>query len=215
MRHGTESFCDPLQMDTLLATNGTLLSKSGLRSHSERRLRAPIVSHIDYDPTPRSFDQYTWDDVAEFLPRIPPFEADLLALHFRSKIPQHAIAALFGKRQSSISYRIARGVQRIQFLLQLPRISRARLAEAVMAVSPRDVRLCLDVVETTSQTRAHARRRCSINGMMLRYDRVIRLLRDAVLSDPGIEPALRTLVLVRENPRILEKHRSRRWRRAR
>lgn len=56
------------------------------------------------------------------LDRIPEREADLIRLYYRDQMKQEQIARLFGITQAAVSYRLARGRRRIQFLQTIPEL---------------------------------------------------------------------------------------------
>ncbi len=58
--------------------------------------------------------------IEHFLPRIPPREADLITLYYRDRMKQEQIARLFNITQAAVSYRLHRGIKRIQFLCTIP-----------------------------------------------------------------------------------------------
>src|SRR5690606_22104850 len=61
------------------------------------------------------------------LERIPPREADIIDLHLRMDKRQPDSATLFGMTQAAVSYRPARGIKRIKFLLDIPDVSREQM----------------------------------------------------------------------------------------
>ena len=58
------------------------------------------------------------------LDRIPVREADLIRLYYRDQMKQEQIARLFGITQAAVSYRLARGRRRIQFLQTIPELDK-------------------------------------------------------------------------------------------
>ena len=60
--------------------------------------------------------------IEPYLDRIPPREADLIRLYYRDQMKQEQIAKLFGITQAAVSYRLARGRRRIQFLFTIPEL---------------------------------------------------------------------------------------------
>lgn len=61
------------------------------------------------------------------LERIPPREADIIDLYFLMDKRQADIATIFGMTQAAVSYRLARGIKRIKFLLDIPDVSREQM----------------------------------------------------------------------------------------
>ncbi len=60
--------------------------------------------------------------IARYLKRIPEREADLIELYHKDKMKQEQIAKLFGITQAAVSYRLHRGIRRIQFLRTIPEL---------------------------------------------------------------------------------------------
>jgi hypothetical protein len=61
------------------------------------------------------------------LERIPVREADIIELYFLMDKRQADIATIFGMTQAAVSYRLARGIKRIKFLLEIPDVSREQM----------------------------------------------------------------------------------------
>lgn len=78
--------------------------------------------------------------VVPLLDRIPTREADLIYLYFIQRKRQADIATIFGVTQAAISYRLDRGIKRIQFLLSIPPVTedelRADLPEVFPSITP-------------------------------------------------------------------------------
>lgn len=107
------------------------------------------------DPTDDELESVSEEDVAEFfassaddfesriaplLDRIPDRESDLIQLYFIHGKRQADIAEIFGVTQAAVSYRLDRGIKRIQFLLSIPQVLeeelRRDLAPVFSASSP-------------------------------------------------------------------------------
>jgi DNA-directed RNA polymerase specialized sigma24 family protein len=71
------------------------------------------VSSIDYS------------SIEKYLERIPPRESDLIKLYFKDRMKQEQIAKLFRITQAAVSYRLHRGIKRIQFLRTIPELDKA------------------------------------------------------------------------------------------
>jgi DNA-directed RNA polymerase specialized sigma24 family protein len=106
-----------------------------------------------YDRETGDFDEQTAnisdEDVADFfsgndyesqiaplLDRIPDKEADLIYLYFIQRKRQLDIATIFGITQAAVSYRLERGIKRIQFLLSIPQITEDELKADLPEVFP-------------------------------------------------------------------------------
>lgn len=63
------------------------------------------------------------ETIERYLNRIPAREADFIRLYHKDKLKQEQIAKLFGITQAAVSYRLHRGIKRIQFLRTIPELS--------------------------------------------------------------------------------------------
>ncbi len=61
-------------------------------------------------------------EIVSMLDRLPSREADIIRLHFIMQKKQVELAKIFKITQAAISYRINRAIQRIKFLLAIPKI---------------------------------------------------------------------------------------------
>jgi DNA-directed RNA polymerase specialized sigma24 family protein len=61
--------------------------------------------------------------IEKYLDRIPEREADLIERYFKHGMKQEQIARLFGITQAAVSYRLHRGIKRIQFLRTIPELN--------------------------------------------------------------------------------------------
>lgn len=74
--------------------------------------------------------------VAPLLDRIPERESDLIYLYFIQGKRQADIAEIFGVTQAAVSYRLDRGIKRIQFLLSIPQVLEEELRRDLPRVFP-------------------------------------------------------------------------------
>ncbi len=70
------------------------------------------------------------------LERIPAREADLIQLYFSQDKRQAEIAEIFGITQAAVSYRLARGIQRLQFLIAVPNVTEDAMRADLVNVFP-------------------------------------------------------------------------------
>lgn len=61
-------------------------------------------------------------EIVSMLDRLPSREADIIRLHFIMQKKQVELAKIFRITQAAISYRINRAIQRIKFLLDIPKV---------------------------------------------------------------------------------------------
>jgi DNA-directed RNA polymerase specialized sigma24 family protein len=87
------------------------------------------------------------------LDRIPVREADLIRLYYRDQMKQEQIARLFGITQAAVSYRLARGRRRIQFLQTIPELDQELFyKELSPEFISQDLEILWRMYETTCQS---------------------------------------------------------------
>lgn len=125
--------------------------------------------------------------IRRMLDQLPPREADFVDLYYFRHMNQTDIAAIFGVSQPTVCYRLKRATARIQFLLQLPDISRPDLEKAMKGFlsDPLDSSIMLLMWETTCQS--EVAKRLGVTQGMVRH-RFIRAVRQ--LKENGSLPSL-------------------------
>ena len=92
--------------------------------------------------------------IEDYLDRIPPREADLITLYYRDHMKQEQIAKLFSITQAAVSYRLHRGIKRIQFLRTIdPSLDHGQFErELAPKFSDQDREILWRMYETTCQS---------------------------------------------------------------
>lgn len=92
--------------------------------------------------------------VKKILDRLPVIEADFIDLYFFRHLRQTDIAAIFGVSQPTVCYRLQRGIQRIKYLLQVPKVDEAALRSDLRRffTDPTDIEILVLMYETTCQS---------------------------------------------------------------
>lgn len=91
--------------------------------------------------------------IEHFLYRIPRREADLITLYHRDRMKQEQIAKIFGITQAAVSYRLHRGIRRIQFLRTIPELEKDSFElELGSKFSDQDLEILWRMYETTCQS---------------------------------------------------------------
>jgi DNA-directed RNA polymerase specialized sigma24 family protein len=91
--------------------------------------------------------------IERYLDRIPDREADLITLYYRDRMKQEQIAKLFRITQAAVSYRLHRGIRRIQFLRTIPELMRDQFElELGPKFSDQDREILWRMYETTCQS---------------------------------------------------------------
>jgi len=120
------------------------------------------------------------DRVRGMLDQLPPREADFVDLYFFRHINQTDIAIIFGVSQPTVCYRLKRATSRIQFLLQLPSITRPELEEAMTGFlpDPLDAQIMVLMWETTCQSEVAKRLGVTQGLVRHRFIRAVKRMRD-------------------------------------
>jgi len=91
--------------------------------------------------------------IGGYLDRIPDREADLITLYYRDRMKQEQIAKLFRITQAAVSYRLHRGIRRIQFLRTIPELSHDQFElELGPKFTDQDREILWRMYETTCQS---------------------------------------------------------------
>ena len=99
------------------------------------------------------------EKVREILERIPPIEADFVDLYFFQHIKQTDIAAIFGVSQPTVCYRLQRAIQRVKYLLEVPKLDLMVLRQDLREffTDPLDIDIMVYMYETTCQSESAKR----------------------------------------------------------
>jgi predicted DNA-binding protein (UPF0251 family) len=103
---------------------------------------------------PDEEDLQVIDRVRKILERLPSIEADFIDLYFFKHIRQTDIAAIFGVSQPTVCYRLQRAIQRIKYLLEVPKIEVDTLRSDLKRffTDPVDIEILVLMYETTCQS---------------------------------------------------------------
>lgn len=120
------------------------------------------------------------DRVRDMLHLLPPREADFVDLYFFRHRNQTDIAGIFGVSQPTVCYRLQRAIKRVQFLLQLPKITRPELEEALTGFlpDPLDARIMVLMWETTCQSEVAKRLGVTQGLVRHRFIRAVKRMRE-------------------------------------
>lgn len=142
------------------------------------------------------------------LERIPPREADIIDLYFLMDKRQADIATIFGMTQAAVSYRLARGIKRIKFLLDIPDVSKEQMQVDLAEVffvrvggrealdgDPRtidgvhiDVQILLHMWETTCQSVVAQHLNLTQGRVRHRFFKAVARLQEAAVQNAKYEP---------------------------
>lgn len=122
--------------------------------------------------------------IERFLLRIPPREADLITLYHRDKLKQEQIAKLFGITQAAVSYRLHRGIRRIQFLRTIPELDKDRFdLELGPEFSDQDREILWRMYETTCQSEIAKQMKLTQGRVRHRFFRALSKIKDLIANE--------------------------------
>lgn len=125
-----------------------------------------------------------FDLVEPYLPRIPPRESDLITLYFRDHMKQEQIARLFGITQAAVSYRLHRGIKRIQFLRTIPELEEDIFQrELGPKFTVQDMEILWRMYETTCQSAIAKEMGLTQGRVRHRFFRALSRIRDLIEDD--------------------------------
>lgn len=142
------------------------------------------------------------------LERIPEREADIIELYFLTDKRQADIATIFEMTQAAVSYRLARGIKRIKFLLDIPDVSREQMQKDLSEVftlrplakesqdkDPRtidgihiDVQILIHMWETTCQSVVAKELNLTQGRVRHRFFKAVARLKEIAALNPKYEP---------------------------
>jgi len=125
---------------------------------------------------PDEDDVKMMEKVRTMLDLLPPVEADFVEMYFFKHIKQTDIASIFGVSQPTVCYRLYRAIDRIKFLLILPKVDvdqmRADLSKFMS--DPMDIDIMMFMYETTCQSESAKRLKVSQGLVRHRFIRSIK-----------------------------------------
>ena len=103
---------------------------------------------------PDEDDLQVIERVRKILDRLPVIEADFIDLYFFRHLRQTDIAAIFGVSQPTVCYRLQRAIQRIKYLLEVPKVDEDTLRCDLRRffTDPTDIEILVLMYETTCQS---------------------------------------------------------------
>lgn len=113
-----------------------------------------ITSFVTIFTDPDEEDLLVIDKVRKLLDQLPVTEADFIDLYFFRHVRQTDIATIFGVSQPTVCYRLQRGIQRIKYLLEVPKLDLNDLRRDLhrFFTDPMDIDILALMYETTCQS---------------------------------------------------------------
>ena len=139
---------------------------------------------IEEDDDPADTSTFDLGTIDRYLDRIPAREADFIRLYHRDKLKQEQIAKLFGITQAAVSYRLQRGIKRIQFLRTIPEL---RSEDFEREVAPmfewQDKEILWRMYGTTCQSEIAKQLGLTQARVRHRFYRSLDKIRSTIISD--------------------------------
>jgi DNA-directed RNA polymerase specialized sigma24 family protein len=113
-----------------------------------------ISSFVTIFTDPDEEDLLVIDRVRKLLDHLPVIEADFIDLYFFRHVRQTDIATIFGVSQPTVCYRLQRAIQRIKYLLEIPKLDPVDIRTNLRGFfsDPMDVEVMVLMYETTCQS---------------------------------------------------------------
>lgn len=154
-----------------------------------------------------------YSNIEKFLHRIPPRESDLIKLYYQDKMKQEQIAKLFRITQAAVSYRLHRGIKRIQFLRTIPELDKKSFdIELGPKFSEQDREILWRMYETTCQSEIAKQMGLTQGRVRHRFFRALNKIKE-LIKDEIQEKHTKVMMLmkhgvstedIRETAEILE-----------
>lgn len=122
--------------------------------------------------------------IERFLPRIPPREADLIRLYHHDKMKQEQIAKIFSITQAAVSYRLHRGIKRIQFLCTIPELEKDTFElELGPKFNEQDREILWRMYETTCQSEIAKQMNLTQGRVRHRFFRALQKIQQLIAEE--------------------------------
>jgi DNA-directed RNA polymerase specialized sigma24 family protein len=119
-----------------------------------------------------------------YLYRIPVREADLIRLYYKDKMKQEQIAKLFRITQAAVSYRLHRGIKRIQFLRTIPELEKKDFdIELGPKFSEQDIEILWRMYETTCQSEIAKQMNLTQGRVRHRFFRALGKIKELIANE--------------------------------
>jgi DNA-directed RNA polymerase specialized sigma24 family protein len=125
-----------------------------------------------------------FSEIERFLPRIPSREADLIRLYYHNKMKQEQIAKIFSITQAAVSYRLHRGIKRIQFLCTIPELEKDVFdLELGPKFNDQDREILWRMYETTCQSEIAKQMRLTQGRVRHRFFRALQKINQLIAEE--------------------------------
>jgi DNA-directed RNA polymerase specialized sigma24 family protein len=177
-------------------------SNMSSRFSNERRLGYDVEDIITDNLGPREEEDLismehnlSFQVLEPFLPRIPPRESDLIRLYYKDHLKQEQIAKIFSITQAAVSYRLHRGIKRIQFLQTIPELEKDSFDEELgPEFNDQDREILWRMYETTCQSEIAKQMKLTQGRVRHRFFRALQKI-EKLIAEEAKEKQLRVQIL--------------------
>lgn len=180
---------DPNNLSSRYSTKDRLGYDSESEAETERDQELEYLIEQQLAPEPEEelrADSHSlnFTSVSPYLDRIPPREADLIRLYHHDKMKQEQIAKLFRITQAAVSYRLHRGIKRIQFLRTIPELEQEIFElELGSKFCDQDREILWRMYETTCQSEIAKRMNLTQGRVRHRFFRALQRIKDLISEE--------------------------------
>ncbi len=123
-------------------------------------------------------------EIERYLPRIPVRESDLIRLYYHDKMKQEQIAKIFSITQAAVSYRLHRGIKRIQFLCTIPELEKDVFEiELGPKFNDQDREILWRMYETTCQSEIAKQMKLTQGRVRHRFFRALQKIQQLIAEE--------------------------------
>jgi DNA-directed RNA polymerase specialized sigma24 family protein len=156
------------------SSNGSLSPTSIFSEEDSLSFFGSVFTEPDED------DLKMMEKVRLMLDLLPPVEADFVEMYFFKHIKQTDIASIFNVSQPTVCYRLYRAIDRIKFLLILPKVDTIKMRSDLSQFmsDPMDIDIMMHMYETTCQSESAKRLNVSQGLVRHRFIRSIKKMQN-------------------------------------
>lgn len=148
--------------------------------------------------------RFDFSIIEKYLDRIPVREADLITLYYRDRMKQEQIAKLFGITQAAVSYRLHRGIRRIQFLRTIPILDKDQFdLELGTKFTDQDREILWRMYETTCQSEVAKQMKLTQGRVRHRFFRSLARIKE-LIAEGAREERMRLQIEAKKQNQDLE-----------
>ncbi len=143
-----------------------------------------LAAEVEEDLTTQVQNGMDFSSITRYFSRIPAREGDLLTLYYMNKMKQEQIAKLFGITQAAVSYRLHRGIKRIQFLRTIPELERGEFNSDLDGhFCEQDMEILWRMYETTCQSEIAKQMKLTQGRVRHRFFRALQKIKDLIAEE--------------------------------